>query len=86
VPSDAIMRSAGPTGTTIVHFNVGGTHYEVSRSLLESYPDTMLARMASKMRQQQQQQQDDDASHSDGRRPEAAEAAAAETPPTRHAG
>jgi hypothetical protein len=30
-----------------VHFNVGGTHYEVSRSLIESFPDTMLARICS---------------------------------------
>ncbi len=30
-----------------VCFNVGGKIYEVSRSLLEQYPDTMLARMAS---------------------------------------
>lgn len=34
--------------TTTVQFNVGGKMYEVSRSLLERYPDTMLARMASK--------------------------------------
>jgi potassium voltage-gated channel Shal-related subfamily D protein 1/potassium voltage-gated channel Shal-related subfamily D protein 3/potassium voltage-gated channel Shal-related subfamily D protein len=33
--------------TTVVCFNVGGTLYEVSRSLLEMYPDTMLARSAS---------------------------------------
>lgn len=31
-----------------VCFDVGGTVYKVSRSLLETYPDTMLARMASK--------------------------------------
>jgi hypothetical protein len=30
-----------------VRFNVGGTHYEVSRSLIESFPDTMLARICS---------------------------------------
>jgi hypothetical protein len=29
-------------------FNVGGVKYEVSRSLLDMYPDTMLARSASK--------------------------------------
>ena len=33
--------------TKVVKFNVGGTRYEVARSLLESYPETMLARMAS---------------------------------------
>ena len=31
-----------------VKFNVGGTRYEVARSLLESHPETMLTRMASK--------------------------------------
>mmetsp|Transcript_6752 Transcript_6752/g.13163 ORF Transcript_6752/g.13163 Transcript_6752/m.13163 type:complete len:84 (+) Transcript_6752:685-936(+) len=31
----------------IVKFNVGGTRYEVARSLLASHPDTMLARMTS---------------------------------------
>jgi len=30
-----------------VHFNVGGTLYEVSRSLLDQHPDTMLSRMVS---------------------------------------
>ena len=34
--------------TETVKFNVGGTIYEVSRSLLERYPDTMLAKSASK--------------------------------------
>ena len=34
--------------TETVKFNVGGTIYEVSRSLLERYPDTMLAKNASK--------------------------------------
>jgi hypothetical protein len=33
--------------TATVVFNVGGTTYEVSRSLLEKYPNTMLARMTS---------------------------------------
>ena len=31
----------------IVNFNVGGQKYQVSRSLLGQYPDTMLARSAS---------------------------------------
>jgi hypothetical protein len=31
-----------------VVFNVGGTKYEVSRSLLDMHPNTMLARSASK--------------------------------------
>ena len=33
--------------TVIVQLNVGGTKYEVSRSLLESYPETMLASLIS---------------------------------------
>ena len=33
--------------TNMVHFNVGGKQYEVSCSLLEMYPNTMLARSAS---------------------------------------
>ena len=31
----------------LVKFNVGGTKYEVARSLLASHPDTMLARTSS---------------------------------------
>lgn len=34
-------------GTEILKLNVGGTKYEVSRSLIEKYPDTMLARLIS---------------------------------------
>jgi hypothetical protein len=34
--------------TDTARFNVGGKKYEISRSLLESFPNTMLARMASK--------------------------------------
>lgn len=34
--------------TKIVKFNVGGTQYEVARSLVEMHPDTMLARIVSK--------------------------------------
>ena len=34
--------------TKVVKFNVGGTRYEVARSLLESHSETMLTRMASK--------------------------------------
>jgi len=33
--------------TDIAKFNIGGQRYEVSRSLLESHPDTMLAKSAS---------------------------------------
>ncbi|GFH56358.1 K_tetra-domain-containing protein [Chaetoceros tenuissimus] len=35
--------------TQIVKFNVGGTRYEVSRSLLEDFPQTLLERSASKV-------------------------------------
>ena len=42
-------NALGTRGTSTVSFNVGGRIYEVSRSLLEQYPDTMLARMASDM-------------------------------------
>ena len=33
--------------TKVVKFNVGGSRYEVAKSLLEANPDTMLTRMAS---------------------------------------
>jgi len=33
--------------TDIAKFNIGGHRYEVSRSLLKSHPDTMLAKSAS---------------------------------------
>ena len=36
----------------VVKFNVGGTRYEVARSLLEAHPDTMVTRMASEDWQQ----------------------------------
>lgn len=35
-------------------FNVGGKIYEVSRATLDKFPDTMLARMASKTWQENQ--------------------------------
>lgn len=38
---------SGEEDTKIVKFNVGGTRYEVARSLIEMHPDTMLARMVS---------------------------------------
>jgi hypothetical protein len=34
--------------STVIRLNVGGTRYEVTRSLIELFPDTMLARMISK--------------------------------------
>ena len=36
-----------PTMVKTVKFNVGGSHYEVSRSLLDQYPDSMLFKIAS---------------------------------------
>jgi len=38
--------------TKVAKFNVGGKIYEVSRSLLERYPDTMLAKSSSKQWQE----------------------------------
>ena len=35
------------TNSATIRLNVGGTSYEVSRSTIEQYPDTMLARMVS---------------------------------------
>ena len=45
--SNTTSNSNNNTGSRIVRFNVGGTRYDVSRSLLEQHPDTMLARMVS---------------------------------------
>jgi hypothetical protein len=36
------------TTNPVIKFNVGGVHYDVSESLLNTYPHTMLARCASK--------------------------------------
>ena len=35
--------------TQTIKFNVGGTRYEVYRSLLEAFPQTLLERSASKV-------------------------------------
>ena len=40
------------TSQAIVKLNVGGMRYEVARSLIETHPDTMIARMISKEWQQ----------------------------------
>jgi hypothetical protein len=43
-----ISKSDSPTDSSMtVKFNVGGRHYEVSRSLIERFPSTMLAKMIS---------------------------------------
>ena len=41
-------NSNSNSNAATVRFNVGGTIYEVSRSLLEQHPNTMLTRMVSK--------------------------------------
>lgn len=44
----AVPRRGGGGGSnSIVKFNVGGTKYEVSRSLLDRYPHSMLAKICS---------------------------------------
>ena len=40
------------TNKGTVKFNVGGTRYEVARSLLEAHPDVMITRMISEEWQQ----------------------------------
>ena len=42
------------SGPESVKFNVGGQPYQVARSLLESYPGSMLAKLASENRSQQE--------------------------------
>lgn len=49
----------GSTNGKTVRLNVGGRKYEVAKSTIEKYPDTMLARMISDNWQQQQQQTKD---------------------------
>jgi hypothetical protein len=47
-PTPAIAKSDSPTDAcSTVKFNVGGRLYEVSRSLIEKFPSTVLARMTS---------------------------------------
>jgi hypothetical protein len=47
-PTPEIAKSDSPADSnSTVKFNVGGRHYEVSRSLIEWFPDTMLAKMVS---------------------------------------
>ena len=46
-PETTTVNSENDTST--VKFNVGGRLYEVSRALVEKFPSTMLARMASDM-------------------------------------
>jgi hypothetical protein len=42
-----VQLEENPLDQQLVTFNVGGTIYQVSRTLLDSHPDTMLARIAS---------------------------------------
>jgi hypothetical protein len=47
-PTPEISKSDSSTDSSrTVKFNVGGRHYEVSRSLIERFPETMLAKMVS---------------------------------------
>jgi len=50
------MSSTKEEVSDAVKFNIGGTLYEVSRSLLKQHPNTMISRMTSETWQQQQQQ------------------------------
>ena len=45
--TEARGEMAAAASRMIVRFNVGGTKYDVARSLLDQYPDSMLARIAS---------------------------------------
>jgi hypothetical protein len=46
-PTPETTESNSKKDSSTVKLNVGGRHYEVSRSLIERFPETMLARMAS---------------------------------------
>ena len=47
-PTPEISKSESPTDSSgTVKFNVGGRYYEVSRSMIQKFPSTMLARMIS---------------------------------------
>jgi len=59
-PATSESTSTGKASGTTVRFNVGGTVYEVSRSLLNQHPDTMLARLASDTWQSVGNEDDDD--------------------------
>lgn len=56
--SSASNNSNNDKTTATVRLNVGGTKYEVSRSLIEQYPDTMLARLISKEWDQEKANED----------------------------
>jgi len=38
--------------TEVIKFNIGGQRYEVSRSLLDKHPDSMLARISAQQWQE----------------------------------
>lgn len=52
------MTSQPIAPETTITFNAGGTHYEVSRSLIEKYPQSMLARLISDTWQSDKQDKD----------------------------
>lgn len=53
-------NARGDASPRVVTFNVGGTIYQVSRSLLASFPDTMLARIASETWQSADQEEEEE--------------------------
>jgi len=46
--TDKEKRNGDGSKSKTVQFDVGGTHYKVSRSLIDGFPHTMLARLISK--------------------------------------
>lgn len=52
-------RAESENASAQVTFNVGGSKYRVSRSLLDQYPDTMLSRMISDTWQQEGKENDE---------------------------
>ena len=50
----------GYASSSLVTFNVGGTKYQVSRSLMDQHPDTMLSRMVSDTWQTEEDGADDE--------------------------
>jgi hypothetical protein len=46
-PSAEVETNSSAKGMSRIKFNVGGTHYEVSESLLGQYPNSMLRKISS---------------------------------------
>ena len=47
-----MKRQKSSRRTEVIKFNIGGQRFEVSRSLLDKHPDSMLARSASEQWQE----------------------------------